>query len=303
MATGKAIALLGTPGVGKTTFVIASIHHLEKIDWARIDWKDLPREYGGLVDQLVSGSPLSPTLRLSDYRLQFTNIEYRGSILKMGWFGKVKLEVTDMSGEDYRSRNLPFAECVQDAFAALLLMDPSRSANLAESMAGQIAPLFNAIKYLSGKECDIKYLGLIFTKRYLHKHKLGDIAGFLTQQLLPILSIAERARIQINMFEIDSRGKEGRLDPQGLEQIYYDTLSFVSKVKGARAQLTGTLEDAADDVSEDVLEETVEDDMVLFAAEHTEEVLEESLEETPDDTSEDTMEEKMEFHKTIRLEE
>lgn len=230
-ASGKGIALIGNPGVGKTTFLIAAIHYLDKIGWARIKFKELPPEYGTLVDLLISGKPLSPTLRMSEYALEFSNVSYKGVELKTGVFGKITFKIIDMSGQDYRATTRNFKHAVRDAFAALFLLDPSLDENFAHSLSGQILPIDKAIRYILGYERDIKYFGFIFTKSNLHNHYFDDMVNLLEEQLTPLFNLARRSGVKINIFEIDSRGKDGKLDPEGFEPIFFDTLSVVCKVK------------------------------------------------------------------------
>lgn len=230
-ASGKGIALIGNPGVGKTTFLIAAIHYLDKIGWARIKFKEIPPEYGILVDLLISGKPLSPTLRMSEYALEFSNVSYKGVELKTGVFGKITFKIIDMSGQDYRSTTYNFQDAVHDAFAALFLIDPSLSDNFAHSLAGQIEPLDRALRYIFKYERDIKYYGFVFTKSNLHNHYFDDMVSLFEEQLTPLLNRARERGVRINMFEIDSRGRDGKLDPEGFEPIFFDALSVVCKVK------------------------------------------------------------------------
>lgn len=228
--SGKGIALIGNPGVGKTTFLIASIHYLNSIGWAKVKLKELPPEYGSLVDLLVSGKPLTPTINLSEYSLEFSNIEYRGTKLKTGMFGKITFKLVDLSGQDYRRGTQVLAEAVRNVFAALFLIDPTGGSNFPLSLAGQIGPLDAAVRYMLEREKDIRFFGIVFTKRLLHKYDFTRMTEFVEEQLTPILRIIKEHGVRLRFFEVDSRGRTGTLDPEGLEPIYFETLQTVCKI-------------------------------------------------------------------------
>ncbi|MHA2023524.1 MAG: Rab family GTPase [Candidatus Thorarchaeota archaeon] len=238
----KNIAVIGNPGVGKTTFLVSAIHYLGSIGWAEIEMDSLPSDYAAAVDSMISGQPLSPTLGLNGYIFKFEDFTYKGSEIKTGWFGNVTIRVTDLAGDDYRHGTSLFKQAIADSFVVLFLIDLTQSGSLTHSLAGQVAPLYNAIQYIVDFEKDVKHLELVFTKRFLHDYKYEEIVELVNEQLGPVLNIARRNKIDITMFEIDSRGKSGRLEPSGFEPVFYNALCYGCKVRGNKVDVEGPIQ-------------------------------------------------------------
>jgi hypothetical protein len=236
------VSVLGCPGVGKTTFLIAAIYCLDKIGWARAKLESLPTEYGTIVDNLVSGKPLAPTVGLHGYVFDFNDFTYQGSEVKAGWFSNMSVRLTDLSGKDYQHCAALFKQSLDDVYSVLILIDPAREPHLKHALAGQLGPIVEAIRYLGTHQDDIKHIGFVFTKALLHNHKFQDMVGVLEEQIAPALGRARREEIDISYLEIDSRGPSETLEPVGIERVFYDVLSRECKVKKKRLDVTGPLE-------------------------------------------------------------
>ncbi|MFO7836889.1 MAG: hypothetical protein R6V83_09550 [Candidatus Thorarchaeota archaeon] len=238
----KKVSVLGCPGVGKTTFLVAAIHQLDKAGWARADLETLPAEYGTIVDNLVAGKPLAPTVGLHGYVFDFNDFTYRNSEVKAGWFGSVSVRLTDLSGKDYQHSASLFKQSLNDVYSVLILIDPAREPTLKHSLAGQMGPIVEAIRYIAVYEDDIEHIGFVFTKALLHNHEYGRMVLILEEQLAPALNKARREGIDISFMEIDSRGPDETLEPLGIRRVFYDVLSRECKVKNERLDVTGPLE-------------------------------------------------------------
>lgn len=236
---GKNISLIGNPGTGKTTFLVGSIHRLSEIGWVKINPKKLPKDYGLWVDQLISGGVLPPTVKDHEYPMQFTKtIRYKQSEVKLSRLGGVTFRVRDLRGEDYRRTTELFKQSVRDAAAVIVTIDASKSTDLGQALGGQVQPLIDGIRHMIEKEKGLKYLGLVFTKRSFHNHPIRKIREFVHTPLGPILRYLEDKKIAFRVLECDTRGVDNRFKPWGLEEIYYDVLSHLGKVSGARLDVT-----------------------------------------------------------------
>ncbi|MGV9168962.1 MAG: hypothetical protein ACOC38_03370 [Promethearchaeia archaeon] len=238
----KKISVVGCPGVGKTTFLVASIYQLDKAGWARAELETLPPEYGTIVDNLVAGKPLAPTMGLHGYVFDFNDFTYRESEVKAGWFGNVSVRLTDLSGRDYQHSASLFKQSLDDVYSVLILIDPAREPKIEHSFAGQMGPIVEAIRYIAASDDDIEHIGCIFTKALLHNHPFQRMVSILEEQLAPALNKARREDIDISFLEIDSRGPSETLEPLGIQRVFYDVLSRECKVKSERLDVSGPLE-------------------------------------------------------------
>lgn len=238
----KKVSVAGCPGVGKTTFLAAAIYHLDKIGWARADLETLPPEYGAIVDNLVAGQPLAPTVGLHGYIFDFNDFTYKGSEIKTGWFGNVDVRLTDLSGRDYEHSASLFKQSLNDAYSVLILIDPACKANLRQSFAGQMNPIVETVRYIAACDDDIEHIGFVFTKALLHDHEFNNMVSILEEQLAPALNKARREGIELSFLEVDSRGPSNTLEPVGIERVFYDVLSRGCRVKDERLDVTGPLE-------------------------------------------------------------
>ncbi len=236
---GKTISFIGNPGTGKTTFLVASIHRLSEIGWVKLSIKKLPKDYGLWVDSLISGGVLPPTVKDYDYPLKFNKtIKYKQSSVKLGRLGGVTFKVKDIRGEDYRRTSDKFKESVRGASAVLVTIDASKSEDMGQSLGGQIQPLIDGIRYMVETQRSIKYIGLVFTKRSFHNHPIRKIREYVHTPLGPILRYLKEEGILFRVLECDSRGPENRFKPWGVDAVYYDVLSHIGKVSGAKLDIT-----------------------------------------------------------------
>ncbi|MHA1862759.1 MAG: hypothetical protein ACTSWA_03240, partial [Candidatus Thorarchaeota archaeon] len=237
---GKKISFIGNPGTGKTTFLVASIHKLNDLNWTKFDIKKLPDDYGLWIDQLMSGRTLPPTVKDYSYPLKFhKKIIFKGSTVKLGRLGGITIEVKDLRGEDYRRTTATFKEAIAKSSAVLISLDPSDSTDLGMSLSGEIQPVIDGIRYMvSSLGRKLEYIGFIITKRAMHNHTIEEIREFLHIPLGPVFRYLKEKKIVVRTLEVDSRGSNNRLEPWGLEYVYYDVLSHLGRVDGNRLDVT-----------------------------------------------------------------
>jgi hypothetical protein len=235
---GKNISLIGNPGVGKTTFFLAMLHQLDKIGWAPQNWKTLPEKYEDWIEAMIAGERINPTLKLNLYSLNLRDFQYKNSIVKTGWFGRLSIKIRDIQGDDYRRTTETFKEAVNGVSAVLAMIDPTCDKDLGSALVGQIAPLVRSMRYIAQNERNVKYVGFIFTKRALHGHPIKKIRHFIEDQLGAMVNAARRSGLIIRMLEVESRGLYNRLEPWGVEEVIYDLASHVCKVEGTKYDVT-----------------------------------------------------------------
>lgn len=230
---GKAASLIGNPGSGKSNLFLAAYNRFTEIGWTQ---DRRPPEWGLWMGNILSGRPLPPTIKQSNYEMRFRDVLYKGSRIKTGW-GGLRLKIRDIIGDDYARTTDAFKESVSGASAVLITIDPSGSQDLGPAIGEQVYPLVSAVDYMLDFEKKIKYVGLVFTKRALHTHSIRKIRHFVTKQLGPLVNDVRRRGIRLRMVEVESRGRGNALEPWGIEPVFYDMLASICKVEGPRIDI------------------------------------------------------------------
>jgi GTPase SAR1 family protein len=233
----KNVPILGNPSSGKTTLLIALIHKLQLNGWIKSRVKDLPKEYPMWIARLMAGEEIPTTTEFREVRLRLNSFTYKGSKVNLGW-GGINLSVRDMKGDDYRRRTNVFRDAVKEASAVLFTVDCTKDTILGRAISGQVEPLLEGLRYICEFEHEVKYIGLVFTKRALHSFPIEQIRPFVTEQFAVMLSFVRDARIRFGMFEVESRGRTNELKPWGIEPVIYDCFSTIGKLKGKRLDVT-----------------------------------------------------------------
>ncbi|HZW57505.1 MAG TPA: hypothetical protein VFF30_14555 [Nitrososphaerales archaeon] len=254
------VPILGTRGVGKTSFIISLMYLISQRNWGEITGGH--RYYAELLPSVMdpklyplaptSRSPVGITLNIDCFEDRFTRVPCNFTISTGDISGQQFEDV--MSG---RSISSTMIEVLWNVDAIVILLDITRylhesNDNVSESVmrafADQIHTIGNAIfEMLEEKNSPLRSMFFVFNKMDLHKRTVDEIAPIAENAWAPVLRrlrmknvfVYWRTCCSVGWAVTAAESRDRRLGGVGVDRILVDIIQSFNNDRRTKSALPG----------------------------------------------------------------
>jgi hypothetical protein len=252
---GLHVPIIGTHGVGKTSFIVS----LGQLVSAR-EWGEVVEGFNYYTEMLTHAMdlqtrPLVPTPRTVRIRLRIDRIPYGGAMIPVN----LSISTGDISGGQFEDAMTlitkqplldptgeggplaPLFDVLKRANGLIVILDITRymkgltlEESMMKSFADQIRPLCNAIDTVasSGSQGDLRAVFFVFNKQDVHRRTAAELRPIAENAFAILLRRLRTKNVQVEWRACSSLGwmskdmsPDRRLEGYGIDQILTDLVA------------------------------------------------------------------------------